>query len=831
MRRLGEIVSTWLGGLREDATVLARVPEIPRDRQAVMDFLPYDVALADGVIGLSAHGLLAGLDLVGPDLASTEPEDLVALDQQVDRAFEALGPRWAIHHETLREVDLAALDSDDEPADAWGRAVAERRRRTVERVPRYATRTSLYVSYYPRDGAGFLAPGEHLERVERVMTELTRGLGRGLRVRRMSTEDLLGRLHGLVDHGRDRWVREVPCFVDQLLAAEAMEVSDTWMRVGERFIVPVGLVGVRGMEYEPGVYEALARLPGRFRFVVRLLPLARESASRAIEGQRRDWGLTSLRIAQLLGGLIGAVRSSDPSPTTSTSGFAEQMQAECDDAMARLLGGERHVLLTGTAFAYGTSAETAQRQAGELRELLREAGFVAAVDRFNVLEAWHGALPGITTSNIRRFQVESSDAVGLLPKGSVDAGTPRCPHPRFAHLGPLARVLTRQGERYDLNLHLRDVGHTVVFGPTGAGKSVLVNLLLHGVRTYRDARVLGLDVDFSQMAHTWAAEGEHVELAKVDGEGSGPRLAPLARLDGTPESVTAVLDFVLELLHQQGLDVGPIELGLVMRALQELTRLGPEHRSLSTLAAKVASHEVRAHLAPYLESGAYGELLDGKASQRRADERFRVVELRRVLSMPRAVSAPTLVHLFGELSSLFGRDRLTCLSIEEGHTALGHSLFARKLEDALLTVRKRNGFVVFVLHSPAEMLDSPLWSALVGSCQRRIFLPDAEAGSNDAVREGYRQLGLGTREIDGIARAEAKRHYYVSSSEGSQWVDLVLSDLELAIFGAAGDGTAARLRELRAEHGAGWLEAWLTEQGVARSEIELYRRHATRPEQ
>ena len=47
------------------------------------------------------------------------------------------------------------------------------------------------------------------------------------------------------------------------------------------------------------------------------------------------------------------------------------------------------------------------------------------------------------------------------------------------HWGQAVTIMdTSSGTPYFFNFHLKDVGHTVIIGPTGAGKTVLMNFLL-----------------------------------------------------------------------------------------------------------------------------------------------------------------------------------------------------------------------------------------------------------------------------------------------------------------------------------------------------------------
>jgi type IV secretion system protein VirB4 len=66
---------------------------------------------------------------------------------------------------------------------------------------------------------------------------------------------------------------------------------------------------------------------------------------------------------------------------------------------------------------------------------------------------------------------------------------------RNEHLGgpPLFHARTEGATPFRFSLHIGDVGHTLVIGPTGAGKSVLLALMALQFRRYAGARVFAFD--------------------------------------------------------------------------------------------------------------------------------------------------------------------------------------------------------------------------------------------------------------------------------------------------------------------------------------------------
>ncbi len=70
--------------------------------------------------------------------------------------------------------------------------------------------------------------------------------------------------------------------------------------------------------------------------------------------------------------------------------------------------------------------------------------------------------------------IHTGNLADLLPLAGVWTGHDENPCPFYpAGSPPLMHGATAGATPFRINLHVGDVGHTVVFGPTGAGKSVL----------------------------------------------------------------------------------------------------------------------------------------------------------------------------------------------------------------------------------------------------------------------------------------------------------------------------------------------------------------------
>src|SRR3546814_14896721 len=77
-----------------------------------------------------------------------------------------------------------------------------------------------------------------------------------------------------------------------------------------------------------------------------------------------------------------------------------------------------------------------------------------------------------------------------------------------------------------------DVGHSLVVGPTGAGKSVLLALMTLQFRRYEHGQIFAFDFGGSIRAATLAMGGDWQELGgALPDDGGGVALQPLARID------------------------------------------------------------------------------------------------------------------------------------------------------------------------------------------------------------------------------------------------------------------------------------------------------------
>jgi type IV secretion system protein VirB4 len=400
--------------------------------------------------------------------------------------------------------------------------------------------------------------------------------------------------------------------------------------------------------------------------------------------------------------------------------------------------------------------------------------------------------------------VSTLNLADLLPVSAVWAGPAVDP---CLQGPPLAVARTTGSTPFRLVLHVGDVGHAMVVGPTGAGKSALLAFLALQWFRYPGARVVFLDKGRSARAATLAAGGRWRALEP----GAPLGLQPLGRVDEPLERAWAA-EWIAEAIRSTGLDPRPRMREEIWATLNAMADTPADQRTLTVLSALLQDRDAAAALEPLTLKGPQGALLDA-AEETLAPSRFDTFELESLMATRSAV-APVLAALFHRLERDFD-GRPTLLVLDEAWLFLGESAFAAKIREWLKTLRKKRVAVIFATQSLDDVAASTIAASLIESCPTQVFLPNPRALEPGSAAL-YEAFGLNRRQLELIAFATPKRSYYWRQPQGRRLFDLKLTGVSLALCGASSPEDQALIDQALQEAGeAGFARAFLKAKGAA----------------
>lgn len=808
--------------------------------QGFPDLLNYAALIHPGVILGKNGALIAGFYFKGEDLAAATDERRNLVSIRLNNTFARLGTGVATWVEAAR---IPAPGYSEEEAshfpDPVSRHLDNVRREMFLEDDRYFETTQLLIVQYkpPTEKServkGFLfgapdAAGKieeengdrHVKEFEKILATIEDGLGDVLRLQRMSSytvEDLTGRTltqDDLLNYlnftltNRTDPVNTPPggMYLDTTIGSHEIRNERDSLKVGNQYVEVVSIDGYPAMSW-PGILHGLNNMAVSYRAVFRFLHLDQHRALSELNAVKRRWE----------SGRRGFVAQLIDSQKASINRDAALMAAEAEGAVNDENSGlMTHGFATPVIVIMDEDLNRAKRHARWVATNIQKMGFNTRVEGYGRMDAWMGSLPGHVEANLRRPLTSSFNWADLLPITAIWPGEETNPCDFYPPASPALFYAATDGHTpFRGNLHVGDVGHSVVIGPTGAGKSVLLAFLASQFRRYQNGRVVAFDKGGSLMTLCLATGGRYYNLQP--GDVRSPKFCPLQRLN-EPGEIAWVQGWISRCFELQAKRAPtPAERGLILEQLK-LTAKRTDGRSLSNFVGSLrgVSQEVAAALDYYTMSGPIGEMLDAEDDEF-GSENFSLVEVEHLMTLGQEALGPVLDYMFHRVESeLDGRP--TLIILDEAWAMLQHPMFLDKVAEWFRVFRKRNAAVVLATQSLDELRASGLAQLIQESCLTRFFLSNENATTrgNDAVpgpRELYEAFGLNDAQIQTVAAGRKKQHYLHVSPLGSRQIWFNFSPTELAFYGVSSDDDKRRVNQLRDMHGDRWPNVWLAERG------------------
>lgn len=757
--------------------------------------LPWAILIAPGVVLNKNGSLQQTIEYRGPDLfSSTESEETIVVSQ-VNNAFRRLGTGWAIF------VEQQKRKTDFYPESEWPTEVSrlldnERRQKFQTAGEHYINKQYLTFVFMPPPAVegllkSFFTQGhevnfeDDLKAFKADVKRITGVLASIFPyVKYLNDDETLTYLHSTIST-KNHMVKtpHTPIYLDYILPDQPI-IGGEEPQIGDSFYK---VITVKGFPVETisNIFSAMSSVACEFRWVSRYICLSKEQAIKENSKYSREWFAKRKHIWAML------KESFINEESEKVDIDAENKSIQCDQAVELIQGGEvGGGYYTNTVVLWSKDKKELERNISLVEDVINSAGYTSLSETLNVNKAWFGSIPGHCNANVRRPLINSLDFCQMIPTSADYDGDRQNKHLN----GPaLFGAKTNSNMPFWFNPHVEDVGHMLVLGPTGAGKSVLLNLMATCFQKYPDHQIYFFDKGYSAYANTILNGGQHYDLGDIE----DLAFQPLRLIDDERILTWAHTWLIEDVLIPEKLNITPAIKTELFEALKNLSCSPVEQRTITGLNAIVQNEEIRSALHTITIDGTLGYILDGEKDML-TKNKWQCFELGHLMEyVPQGIK-PTLSYLFHEIyRSLTGKP--TAIFIDESWTLFEDETGSRKIKQWLKEFRKMNAFLVFGTQSIADAKNSPIMHTLIESCPTRIFLPNKKA-LNTEIYELYKSFGLNEKQINIIARAMPKREYYCQSDIGNRLFELDLGSIALATCGSSSKEDIKKIDEFRKDN-------------------------------
>lgn len=455
-------------------------------------------------------------------------------------------------------------------------------------------------------------------------------------------------------------------------------------------------------------------------------------------------------------------------------------------------GADTKVSTQVTLFISGHDEHVLRQHLEEVRTYALMFGHEFRSETSCIEALWRTRLPGVYAAP-RERGLRTTNIAAMLRYDAAPTGIDRTD---WGH-GCIRPYPTLSNSPYPLQFHVdggkASVGHWVIVGPTGSGKSATALHLITGALNFPDVKALCFDAGQGLRVASEAI-GSYVRL------GPETELNPLAQLDDAHDEMV-VTQFLKILAGARGTEFDEA----IARALAAVRDVAPARRTLAgTLTSAFEDGPLRRALAPWAKKTGLAGIFNGSSDALRFEGQLIGVALDDLLEAPDAV-AGAIYYIVQRVKRQTRSGDPLLVFIDEAPRLLGHPAFEDAVKDWLLQIRKARGVVGLAFQAPEHILQLRHAAAIKDSCPTFLFLPSYRGDES-----AYRALGLNDHEITRLKKPDQRRWALLKRP-----TETVALDVDLSVLGnvirlyQGGPEPVARMQTAKASHGDEWLWHYL----------------------
>ena len=547
-------------------------------------------------------------------------------------------------------------------------------------------------------------------------------------------------------------------FLDYYLCESHLECHRGFLRLDNYYVKVLTLKEPSAQSF-PLIFERLLEVQANFHVVTEWKKEDSGTMRRTIQAKRRHFHNTKHSF-------VSQVNLNDaPAHDVLVDDSKESQVRELGDSIKEIeLKGNYFGNFSLTVVIHDLDLAKVERACAEFYKVFSVHDAQLYEEKYNLLNSFLATVPGNHVFNLRYVYLLNSNYADYSFLFTLHCGERQNDHLRQEYLAVLE---TNHHTPYFLNLHHRDVAHTMILGRTGAGKSFLLNFLITNLQKY-DPWTFIFDLGGSFESLTQLFGGSYV---KIGINSADFRINPFS-LPPTKENLDFLALFVKVLLQGSSpIDLEPGEERDLYQQIENLYSVDPQLRTLGVL-ANTLGHRIADRLAKWTRGGQFGFLFDN-SEDTISFSRFQCFDFQKMSQYP-DILEPLLFYILHRANSVISDREISTVFkaffIDEAWVFLKNPSIQRYIVEALKTWRKANAAMILSTQSLDELRRSEVLDVIIESCPTKIFLANP-----DMDRDLYRkQFHLNENEVDLISSLVPKQQFLIKTPELAKVANLTV---------------------------------------------------------
>ena len=435
----------------------------------------------------------------------------------------------------------------------------------------------------------------------------------------------------------------------------------------------------------------------------------------------------------------------------------DRLAASKDDAVTQILDldqarndvandifslGEYSYILT----VFGNSDKEVRANSSDAMTKLNEEGYTTLISTTALAASYFAMLPSNFSWRPRVARLTSINFAHQAPLHNFPQG--KRDHNPWGQAVTIFETISHQP--FYFNFHVTrlteksegttPLGHTMILGQSGAGKTVLINFLVCQLQKYigqddQKTSIIYFDKDYGAELAIRASRGGYLSLKTGEPTGFNP-----FQLENTAENRSFLVKLLSLLIKRTGREISPYDEKLLTEAVSTVMNFDKEVRSINLipqnlpegLTKEERENSLAICLSRWVDGGDLAWVFNNPKDELDLDTNpIFGIDGTEMLKNEDVKAAISLYLLYKVKCITDGRRLIQVM--DEFWQWLSDPVFEEYAKDNLKTGRKMNLVCIFATQSPSDMLQSDIARAVIEQCATQILLPNNKAEENEYV--------------------------------------------------------------------------------------------------